>query len=724
MASSNLVLNIVAKDKASKTLKDVGGAVGNMSALSVVSAGAVAAFGASAIKAFTESEQAQLKLNDAFEKFPTLADTNAGELNALNREMQKKTRFDDEAYATAQAQLAQYKLTGQQLKDLIPLAADYAAKTGQDLVSASEQLGKALLGKGRALANVGIKFKDAGSIEANYAQITEGLRAQVGGFAEKEGKTAAGQVEILKNQFGELQETVGGALVPALTTIVDTITPAATKFNEMSDVSKETVTQVALLGAAAAIAGPKIANLAGWIGRTGRSAAIAKVGVGMMTAALAVGVLGVVNTVRNYDALIESLQRTREEFIKTGDAAAAEAMKKNAFDAAAELEKLTKRMAELDEANDALNRGDLSNYWENNRRQVSGLFDKVGDLWHRFRTGKSTVEDLADKIDESSEASDRYNTIINNTADYLGMTRTAVAELAGESGIDMLNGSTGDVIGQLKLFIQAQKDTGTAAGSLRETWVGAKAALSRYKDTLNDYRSRVTDVPSAQDAAARAVNDFGAALDDNGTRMSGNTKKALDNRQAARDVTTAYYDWAQKVLDTGGTLEDANKIIQAGRDKLGEMGVKAGMSKGEVFKLREQLRLIPKAKATSFKLNLDPQSMEYLDYMIGHSTPGSAANFRAKEEADAKKSKGAGSANNWGGKRASGGPVYAGQSYLVGERGPEVVTMGGSGYVTPNHALGGIVVNINGPVTSKQDAARWVMDALRTAKASGYAVGV
>lgn len=41
------------------------------------------------------------------------------------------------------------------------------------------------------------------------------------------------------------------------------------------------------------------------------------------------------------------------------------------------------------------------------------------------------------------------------------------------------------------------------------------------------------------------------------------------------------------------------------------------------------------------------------------------------------------------GLRASGGPVSAGRSYLVGERGPEVITMQGNGYVTPNRDLGG-----------------------------------
>lgn len=42
------------------------------------------------------------------------------------------------------------------------------------------------------------------------------------------------------------------------------------------------------------------------------------------------------------------------------------------------------------------------------------------------------------------------------------------------------------------------------------------------------------------------------------------------------------------------------------------------------------------------------------------------------------------------GKRERGGPVRAGETYLVGERGPELMTAGANGYVTPNHALGGM----------------------------------
>ena len=44
---------------------------------------------------------------------------------------------------------------------------------------------------------------------------------------------------------------------------------------------------------------------------------------------------------------------------------------------------------------------------------------------------------------------------------------------------------------------------------------------------------------------------------------------------------------------------------------------------------------------------------------------------------------------NFGGARANGGPVGAGKSYLVGERGPEIFMPRGSGSIVPNHAMGG-----------------------------------
>jgi len=56
-------------------------------------------------------------------------------------------------------------------------------------------------------------------------------------------------------------------------------------------------------------------------------------------------------------------------------------------------------------------------------------------------------------------------------------------------------------------------------------------------------------------------------------------------------------------------------------------------------------------------------------------------------------------------KRASGGPVSGGGTYLVGEKGPELFTPGGAGSITPNNRLGGgttnITINVQGNVDSQ-----------------------
>jgi len=50
----------------------------------------------------------------------------------------------------------------------------------------------------------------------------------------------------------------------------------------------------------------------------------------------------------------------------------------------------------------------------------------------------------------------------------------------------------------------------------------------------------------------------------------------------------------------------------------------------------------------------------------------------------------------FGGKRAAGGPVSAGKSYLVGEKGPELFTPSRGGSIVPNNQMGGDVnVNVN-----------------------------
>ena len=72
------------------------------------------------------------------------------------------------------------------------------------------------------------------------------------------------------------------------------------------------------------------------------------------------------------------------------------------------------------------------------------------------------------------------------------------------------------------------------------------------------------------------------------------------------------------------------------------------------------------------------------------------------------------------GKKASGGPVYAGQSYLVGEEGPEVFSPARTGYIIPNDRLRfgspQISINFNGDVIGDEKSIYGLVN--RAAKAA------
>jgi hypothetical protein len=78
--------------------------------------------------------------------------------------------------------------------------------------------------------------------------------------------------------------------------------------------------------------------------------------------------------------------------------------------------------------------------------------------------------------------------------------------------------------------------------------------------------------------------------------------------------------------------------------------------------------------------------------------------------------------NIFGGGRAAGGPVNAGTTYLVGERGPELFTPSGSGSIIPNHRLGGggggISITVNGAL-DPEGVARQIITILNNSSYRG-----
>lgn len=247
-------LNIVvkAKNDASKVLKDVNNDVDGMSGnlkkafdnavgpsqalmAGVIGAGAaVAGFGVASVAAYGEAQLASAQLDAVLQSTGNAARVTKDELMAQATALQSVTMFSDEAVQATQAMLLTFtNLKDNVMKDATAVALDMAQALGMDGKQAAMQLGKALNDPAEGLSKltrVGVTFsaeqekqvramQEAGDVAGAQKVILAELTKEFGGSAKAAGQTFPGQLEILKNTFGDLMEGVGefitGALHPA-----------------------------------------------------------------------------------------------------------------------------------------------------------------------------------------------------------------------------------------------------------------------------------------------------------------------------------------------------------------------------------------------------------------------------------------------------------------------------------------------------------------------------
>lgn len=195
------------------------------------------AFGKESIKAAAEVEQGETRLQAVLEATGHAAGVTLEEVKKLGEEVKKNTKYDDDAAVAAGKKLAVFKtIKGDIFKEAIRSSADLATVMGTDLPAATGVLGRALAFPEKAagaLRRAGIAltkdmsdqikaFSKSGDIESAQKLILQAVKGSVGGAATKEMTTFSGQLERLSNDFGDLQESIGGALLP----LIDQFYPA------------------------------------------------------------------------------------------------------------------------------------------------------------------------------------------------------------------------------------------------------------------------------------------------------------------------------------------------------------------------------------------------------------------------------------------------------------------------------------------------------------------
>lgn len=201
--------------------------------LAIVAAGGAAAAAGLwlSVEAAMDSQKVQAQLGAVLKSTGGAAGVEASMVNDLANSLSRATPFEDEAIIRGESMLLTFTAIG---KDIFPMATetilDMSTALGQDLQSSAIQLGKALQDPVQgvtALRRVGVAFNDeqeatiknlvaTGKLEEAQKFILAELTKEFGGSAKAAGQTFGGQLEILKTQLGNVQETVGMALLPVL----------------------------------------------------------------------------------------------------------------------------------------------------------------------------------------------------------------------------------------------------------------------------------------------------------------------------------------------------------------------------------------------------------------------------------------------------------------------------------------------------------------------------
>jgi len=244
MADETLNIRITADvNQAKQGLSGLGGMLGNLggtlkTGLMIGAGAAVAGIGALAVgltesvKAAMGAEEVQAQLAAVLKSTGGAAGVSADMANALASSLQNVTRFEDDAILSGENMLLTFTNIGKDIfPDVTKTMLDMSQAMGQDVKSSAIQLGKALndpIAGMSALSRVGVSFTEeqkaqiealqkSGDLMGAQKIILAELQKEFGGAAEAAGNTFAGKLDILQNKFGDIMETIGGALIPVLT---------------------------------------------------------------------------------------------------------------------------------------------------------------------------------------------------------------------------------------------------------------------------------------------------------------------------------------------------------------------------------------------------------------------------------------------------------------------------------------------------------------------------
>ena len=772
--------------------KDLGRATSSVDRMSskMMSLGSGAVVGAIALgaglaglaKDAADAETQQLKLTNSIKNSDQVYAGNGKALRDQATAIMKVTGADDDAIVAGQALLVQFGRSSEEIERLTPLAVDLSAKLGISLESAMKAIGKSSEGSSTALSKMGISVTDLGGGASATDNTIAALAQTVGGFAEAQGKTFAGSLEIAKAKFGELKESIGGGVLD----VVNPLLNIATAAGEIS---------------------PEAGNAAGKI------ATIGTIGAGLV-GSLSVGTGAVMKMKDNFTTMSGEGENATKKLTGAGKAAGVigaagaafaiyeigKALNEAAFDAV----KFDTAFKDLQTG--ATTSGKVTGESLKKLAEASAHFND--DVWDKLVPPKTfTLDGATLQIDDVGRAlklmQESGDTVtLQKTLDAL---QNAKFDPTASTGAALnIQNFKNDLVGYQNQIDATAKSSQAAAGAtlgMNTEIVGAGDAIALTEEALKAYDAQLTLSTINQDGAAAAAKGFSEALENTSTlddATAAASTLGTTMRTFGADVAALPKDIDLTKLALGGYNEEQQKsidaLVSAGEANSSYLSslIEQGASADDVRGKADLLRLGYVKQAEQLGLN-DEQAAKYIE-TLGLTQPQVETAIKLSGDADARFrieayqtliaatpkdklttyyaaiSKGdyIGAANSLNALareqtvpfrpvvtgifanlfknvplpgRAVGGPVGARSTYTVNEKGPELFTPNSSGFIMnagdTQAMLRGVStliagggrgggtsqVNVTVPVTFAgpvaQDSVRWITDTITKATRTG-----
>lgn len=262
--AGTLKINILADvAEFNKSLEKIAGDLKNIGTKVTAFGLAVGAGLGFAVKAAGESEAATGQLTVALRNQGQYTDELREKILSFSSALQEQTGYSDEAITGVQSSLIAYGLQGEALERVTKAALDLSRAQGVDLTSSALLLGRAFTGETSMLSRYGISIDQNLPKTEKFGAALKLIEGMYGGSAAEYRKTFLGQLDAMKEKFGDLAQDIGFALLPYLREFVAWADTMVTKFRALDPAVIQTGAKIAALAAAGSLVLGPLLVLAG-----------------------------------------------------------------------------------------------------------------------------------------------------------------------------------------------------------------------------------------------------------------------------------------------------------------------------------------------------------------------------------------------------------------------------------------------------------------------------